>query len=117
MKLTLEDILKDEMFNTTEIEKGLLNVSKLPNRKLNSYAVRTSSEMVIDFGIVNDMKLVSFNGIVEINSYFVLNGVTGYLKSVINNRTEIYFENGTRSKMLYRSLVSMMTAKGKKFQK
>jgi len=117
MKLTIEDILKDEMFKTTEIEKELFNVSKLPNRKLNTYAVRTSNETIIDFSTVNDMKLVSFNGVMEINSYFVLNGVTGFLKSINNNRTEIYFENGTQSKMLYKSLISMMRTKGKKFQK
>jgi len=115
--MTLDEILNDEMFNLTETEVSLFNTSKLPNRKFNSYESRTSDKTVIDFEVTKSMKLESFNGSVEINSYFVLNGVTGFLKAINNNnRTEIYFDNGTKSKMLYKSLVSMMNKTGKKFK-
>ena len=114
--MTLEDILNDEMFDLTETEKSLFNTSKLPNRKLNSYESRKSTNIKIDFEVVKGMKLESFNGRIEIGTYFVLNGVTGFLKSINNNRTEIYFDNGTKSKMLYKSLISMMNKAGKKFK-
>ena len=113
--MTLEDILNDEMFTQTETEKSLFNTSKLPNRKLNDYSTRKSTKEELNFEVVKGMSLVSFNGKVNVNTYFVLNGVTGYLKSVELNRTSIVFENGTKSKMLYTSLISMMRKNGKLF--